>query len=95
MQKYNLTTQIQITPVKAFEFISGQDIPVFESLGFHVITDDESNDTHYAHAITDCQVALEGLMHDLRAEGLEPAFERNGQFLSFSEMEAMTLEAMA
>jgi hypothetical protein len=95
MQKYNPKTAIKITPVKAFEFISGQEIQVFESLGFHVITDDESNDTHYAHAITDCQVALEGLMHDLRSEGLEPAFERNGQFLSFSEMESMTLGQMA
>lgn len=95
MQKYNLTTQIQITPVKAFEFISGQEIPKFESLGFHVITDDESNDTHYAHAIIDCQVALSGLMHDLRSEGLEPDFELNGRFLSFSEMEDMLLVQMS
>jgi hypothetical protein len=95
MKKFNLKTAIKITPVKAFSYISGQEIEKFESLGFHVTTDDERNDTYYAELLTDCQVALEGVLNDLNTEGLSADFETAGRFLSQAEVEDLALTDMS
>jgi hypothetical protein len=95
MKKFNLKTAIKITPVKAFSFISSQEIKQFELLGFHVKVDDERNDTYYAELITDCQVALEGVLNDLNREGLSADFEISGKYLDQSEMVDMVLTDMS
>ena len=94
MKKFNLKTAIKITPVKAFSFISSREIQKFELLGFEVRADDERNDTYYAELVTDCQVALEGVLGDLRSEGLSCSFEISGRFLDQEEMDAMLLAPM-
>ena len=94
MKKFNLKTAIKITPVKAFEFIPSSKIEIYESLGFIVKPDDELNDDYYAELVTDCQVALEGVLGDLRSEGLSCSFEISGRFLDQEEMDAMLLAPM-
>ena len=95
MKKFNLKTVIKITPVKAFSFISRQEIKQFELIGFHVKVDDEANDTYYAELITDCQVALEGVLNDLRLQGLSADFEISGKYLDQEEMEDRVLTDMS
>jgi hypothetical protein len=95
MKKFNLKTAIKITPVKAFSFISSREIQKFELLGFEVRADDERNDTYYAELITDCQVALEGLLNDLNTEGMSCSFKISERYHSHSEMEAMALTQMS
>jgi len=95
MKKFNLKTAVKITPVKAFSFISSQEIETFESLGFYVRADDEPNDTYYAELITDCQVALEGLLNDLNSECLSCSFQISEGYHSHSEMEDLVLTQMS